>query len=253
MKIRFLPIFVAALLLSAAASEARGRRHPHYAPRRTEVVRESASADEGGPLARSRGLSQGESSAVGTVLAEIASSHAPAADAAANVPARRLSPDFYRVYSHRLQAAGAARRVAVAAPATKPLPAAAPAPAPVKPPVVAVRKVETVAPVVKVNVVAPPPAPVQPAPKLRVAVAAPVAKPPVAAVSKPTTVQPPTTAPRRVLMLPPGSTSRTITVPVAATAPVAKKRKADETIYAAAPPAATRAPIRAAFREPVQR
>jgi hypothetical protein len=245
MNTRILFLLSAALLVSAATSEARGRRYRSHAPERAV---ESSSADEGGPLARSRGLSQGESTAVGVVIAEIASSSSSAGDAAANAPQRRLSPDYYRVYAHRGQAPGTKQRVATkpaAATPQPPAPALAKAattlapPAPTPPP----------APVAKRLVAAPvnppPPAPVKPAPKPKIAAVAPT--------PKPLAVQAPTTTPRRVLMLPPGSTSRKITVPVSAPTAPARKRKADVTIYATTPPPTGATPIRAVFADPVRR
>ena len=162
MKTRFLPILFVVLLLSAATSEARSQRHGR---RPSEIALGAANDDGGGPLARSRGLSQAESTAVGTVLAEIASSHAAAADAAAaNIPARRLSPDYYRAYAHRTQATGAKQRVAVKPAATKPpvLAAVPPVPAPppvvvAKPTVVAAKRVAVAPPVIKAPKVIPPP------------------------------------------------------------------------------------------------
>lgn len=142
MKIRFLPILIAALLLSVATSEARSRRHPRHRPEPAEVALGAADSDGGGPLARSRGLSQAESAAVGVVLAEIASSRAGAGDAAAaSNTARRLSPDYYRVYSHRMPTTGVKQRVAVKPPEAKPQAVAAVPPVPAPPPVVVAQRV----------------------------------------------------------------------------------------------------------------
>lgn len=236
MKIPFLLFFVVALLLSLATSEARSRRY--------------RSQDGGGPLSRSRGLSQGESAAVGAVLA--AATNLPAEATAPHVPARRLSPDYYRVYSRRMQATATPQRVAaVATPTPKPRPTPAPAPVVVKPPVPKVRKVAVPAPAPKGRVAAKPvPAPAKPTPVTvrRVAAVAPVAKPKPVATPRPTTVKP-----QRVLMLPPGTTSRTMVLPVKPGAPVEKPRKKDKKTPATTTNATGRPPVRTVFPEPNRR
>jgi hypothetical protein len=212
MKTRFLPLLIAALLLSGATSEARSRRHFHSGPMRAPVPRDRGSEDDGGPLARSRGLSQVESAAVGAVLAEIAGSHAAAADAnAAPPPARRYSPDYYRVYSHRTQMAGARQRVAVkpAAATSQPVPATPVVAA--KPAAVAAKRVAIAPPASK-------------APKVIPA--------PVAAVTAPVATR------KRVAVAPAPTGTRTAFAPQ----PMATK------VPPPAPPASGVTPVRAVFR-----
>jgi hypothetical protein len=137
MKPRFLPLLIATLAVSAATSEARPRRHGRHPLKPAEIALGNRDADDGGgPLARSRGLSQAESAAVGSVVAEIANS--AAADAASSAPTRRLSPDYYRVY-HRPPPTVAKPHVAAKA-ATTPTSAPTPQAAVVKKPAVAIAK-----------------------------------------------------------------------------------------------------------------
>jgi|GEM_PF-6810047 len=115
----------------------------------SEARRRSGSS---GALASERGLSTVESQAAGAVIAATASGAGSAADGPV-LPARRFSPDYYRVYHQRIQAAKSAApapkiaaatptprpRVAAAAPAPRPrLPAPTPTPKPLARRVVAV-------------------------------------------------------------------------------------------------------------------
>jgi hypothetical protein len=102
MKIRALSLTALAFLISLASSDARSGR---------------ATADDGGPLSRDRGLAEGESAAVGTVLRGVTGTQA---DVAATPPSRRYSPDYYRAYPQRLAPSGPSKKAAVAPAPTKP-------------------------------------------------------------------------------------------------------------------------------------
>jgi hypothetical protein len=188
-----------------------------------------------GVLARERGLSQTESAAAGEVLHEVAGSRSNAADAAANAPARRYSPDYYRAYPRRMQAPGTAKRVATAATpapkplaAAKPLPIAKPTPAPIKPRVVAVQKVAALPPPKKARVPATPtPTPVKPGAARRVAVLPPAAKARILATPTPAPAKP--AAPRRVAVAAPTVKANP------APAPVVKVKPTPKPVVAATP------------------
>jgi len=229
MPLRTLSALLFILLLSTAPSEARRR---------------AGSGRVG--LSSERGLSQAESQAAGVVLAETASG-ASATNAAPELPARRYSPDYYRVYHQRVQAA-AVKKVPVSTPAPKPAPsrpqpkAPAPTPAP---------KITRVA--------APTPKPVPPAPPAR-----PVVKRVAVAAPKPTPKPTPAPKPvaRRVAVPPPQLATpklttgqrppiRTAVMPAdsAGTIYLPVNRKAAPTPAPARPAAASGvAPKRAVFR-----
>jgi hypothetical protein len=226
MKIRFVPILLAALLLSVATSEARSRRHPH----KPADVALGPDSDGGGPLARSRGLSQVESEAVGAVLAEIAGSPASAADAgAANVPNPRYSPDYYRVYSHRTQMAGAKQRVAIKPPEAKPQTVAATPPNAAKPAVVA-----------KLPVAPKPTVPAkQPMVAAKRVAVAPAVKSPTIYLAAAATVKAPSAARQQVAVATPATGVRMAFAP----------RTAKAKTPPPAPQATVETPIRAVFRD----
>jgi hypothetical protein len=192
MKIRILPVILALLLGSVAVSEARRR----------------AMDSGGGGLARERGLSQGESAAVAEVVREAASGSG-SAGAAPGLPARRYSPDYYRVYAQQHAAAAGAKRVAAA-------PKTTPTPVPPKPAQKVAAAPPTPKPVVKVAAVKPPPTPkpvlkAPPAPVIarRVLVAPPTPKPAIVkAKPAPAPVASAKAKPLRVAVLPPGAQSQ---------------------------------------------
>ena len=182
-----------AFSIAVASSDARPRNHGSSGA--------AESSCGGGPLTQDRGLSQNESAAVGTVLGEVAGGSATAGRAPTVVaPSRRLSPDYWRVYSQRLHSGGGGR-VAVAPAQKKPV-AAAPTPAPrTRHPAVAA------APAPKTRAAAAAPAPVTASSNGRVralfatgpVAGAPTApKPRTAVAPPPTPVAPPRTAGRPV-------------------------------------------------------
>ena len=92
----FLSLLVfAALLLTAAPSEARSRRSPS-----ANSSGEYSGGGGGGGLARDRGISSTEATAIGAVIQEIAHSPAPKPNAD-GTPKRKRSADYYRVYAKR--------------------------------------------------------------------------------------------------------------------------------------------------------
>ena len=187
MKNHFVPIMIAALLISVAPSQARSRHRYRNTEEGGSTAEPQTRSYSGGGLSSNRGISNAESLAISAVLKEAAGARATTGDGALPAPrSGKYSPDYYRVYAQRHQMVSGTRRVAVATPA-----AAAPTPAT---PVIAKPTRVAVAP----RVVVPTPPPVKPVVAMprRVAVA------PRVAIAPPVPVQPLINKPTRVAVAP---------------------------------------------------